>query len=204
MEKLIVYIDGFNLYYGLRDHSRRKHLWLDVVALSRSLRPRSDLALVKYFTAPVLDDPAAAKRQARYHKAMLAQNPQILQIIQGRFQRRTVTCRECETSWITYEEKETDVNVATAVVADAALGKAEAAMIVSGDSDLAPAVRTARNVSPKIFIAAAFPPSRYSAELKSLMPASFHIAPAKIRKAQLPDVVADESGRTYARPRKWR
>jgi len=55
-----------------------------------------------------------------------------------------------------------------------------------------------------MFIAAAFPPKRYSAELKKWMPASFHIAPAKLNAAQLPREVTDvTTGRTYQRPPKW-
>ena len=39
-KRTIVYIDGFNLYYGLLRFSRSK--WLDVVAFANSLSPRPD------------------------------------------------------------------------------------------------------------------------------------------------------------------
>ncbi|HEY5853847.1 MAG TPA: hypothetical protein VIW24_07285 [Aldersonia sp.] len=51
---------------------------------------------------------------------------------------------------------------------------------LSADSDLAPAVRMARRVNPHLFIAAAFPPKRFSAELQNLMPRSFHLGMSKI------------------------
>ena len=38
MKKTIVYIDGFNLYYGLLRFSQNK--WLDVVMFAKSLLPR--------------------------------------------------------------------------------------------------------------------------------------------------------------------
>jgi Flp pilus assembly secretin CpaC len=204
VEKLIVYVDGFNLYYGLRDLARRKLLWLDLVELSRSLRPRSELVKVKYFTAPVLDDPPAASRQAVYQAALLVQNPGKITITQGRYQRKTVTCNRCGNTWRDYEEKETDVNIATALVADAGMRRARAALIISADSDLVPAIKTAREVAPSMFMAAAFPPKRYSAELQALMPASFHINRAKIQQGQLPEVVKDNDGREYSRPARWR
>ena len=53
-KKTIVYIDGFNLYYGLLRFSRNK--WLDVVAFAKSLLPRPnehEIMAVKYFTARV-------------------------------------------------------------------------------------------------------------------------------------------------------
>ncbi|GAB7006462.1 hypothetical protein JCM18899A_39350 [Nocardioides sp. AN3] len=36
MSSLIVYVDGFNLYHGLKDQFGRRMLWLDLVELARS------------------------------------------------------------------------------------------------------------------------------------------------------------------------
>lgn len=203
-ERLVVYVDGFNLYHGLKERSGRRLLWLDLVHLARLLRPRSSLVRVRYFTAPVLDDPAAASRQARYQAALLAQNPGLIEITQGRYQKKSRSCRSCGASWTQYEEKETDVNIATALVADTATRATDSALILSADSDLAPAVRTARSLNATMFVAAAFPPTRYSAELSKLMPASFSIGMSKLTRAQLPRTVVDPaSGRTYTRPAKW-
>ena len=203
-ERLIVYIDGFNLYHGLKERSGRRLLWLDLVKLARLLRPRSSLIRVSYFTAPVLDDPSAASRQRRYQLALMARSSGLLEITQGRYQKKIRTCRACGVSWVQYEEKETDVSIATAVVADAATGVADAALIISADSDLSPAIRTARRLNSTMFIAAAFPPKRYSAELSKLMPASFSIGMSKLTGAQLPRTVLDQgSGRSYTRPQKW-
>ncbi len=199
-----MYVDGFNLYYGLHDAARCRLLWLDLVALARSLRPRSQLAAVKYFTAPVLGEPQAASRQGMYQSALLAQNGDKIAIIQGRHQSDTVTCRGCGKSWTKYEEKETDVNIASTLVLDAAKGNMTSALILSADSDLVPGIKAARELAPRSFFAAAFPPKRHSDELKKLMSASFHINLPRIRAAQLPDVVKDpDNGREYKRPRKW-
>ena len=62
----------------------------------------------------------------------------------------------------------------------------------------------AKQLNPEMFVTAAFPPKRYSAELKKLMPASFPIGMAKLRGAQLPDVVDDpHRGISWKRPAKW-
>ena len=203
-ERLIVYVDGFNLYHGLKERSGRRLLWLDLAKLSRLLRPRSSLVRVHYFTAPVLDDPPAASRQARYQRALRAQDPGLVEITQGRYQKKSRSCRACGATWTQYEEKETDVSIATTIVADAASRVVDSALIISADSDLTPAVRTARTLNSTMFIAAAFPPLRYSAELKNLMPASFSIGLSKLTGAQLPRTVVDQtSGRSYSRPVKW-
>lgn len=39
-ERLIVYVDGFNLYHGLHDAARCRWLWLDLVALAQLRVPR--------------------------------------------------------------------------------------------------------------------------------------------------------------------
>ena len=87
----------------------------------------------------------------------------------------------------------------------AAARVADTLIVISADSDLAPAIRAARAVNPTIFIAAAFPPERYSTELKNLMPASFHLGTTKLTQNQLPTTVTDtRTGQTYRRPATWR
>ncbi|ORA79469.1 NYN domain-containing protein [Mycobacterium malmoense] len=177
-ETLAVYVDGFNLYYGLHEVSGRRHLWLDLVALAS---------------------------QSDYLAALTDQNPGLIDIINGRYQAKPKACRRCNHSWTEYEEKETDVNIAAHLVADAALKMSDAALIVSADSDLAPAVRVARTMNPNLFIAAVFPPRRFSSELQALMPASFHLGVQRIKRSQLPQMVFDATGRrTWTRPSKWR
>ncbi|HEY5857038.1 MAG TPA: NYN domain-containing protein [Aldersonia sp.] len=204
-ERLAIYVDGFNLYHGLHDKWRRRYLWLDLAALGRAMRPRSNLVKVKYFTAPVLNEPAALSRQSAYQAALTALNPGVVEIVQGRYQTKQKRCNGCGRAWTEYEEKETDVNIAVHLVSDAALGSSDAAIIVSADSDLVPAVKAARTMNPSLFVAAAFPPARYSNELKTLMPSSFHIGAQRIKQCQLPQTVSDtRSGSSWTRPVKWR
>jgi hypothetical protein len=47
--RVVAYIDGFNLYYGLRSKGWRRYLWLDLNQLIASLlRPYQELSGVKY------------------------------------------------------------------------------------------------------------------------------------------------------------
>lgn len=41
MSELIVYVDGFNLYHGMKAKFGRRLLWLDLVTLSTRLRPKA-------------------------------------------------------------------------------------------------------------------------------------------------------------------
>lgn len=201
-EPLIMYVDGANLYHGLHRKFGRRFLWLDLVELAHRLRPRSRLVQVKYFTTPVIDEPDAQSRQARYGAALKAKNGSRILLVNGRYQTKTISCRTCNAEWQRREEKETDVSIATHLVADAALRHMRAALILSGDSDLAPAVRMAQQINPNLFIAAAFPPLRGSKELRTLMPASFVVGESAIRQSQLPKSFTIEGVR-HTCPEYW-
>ncbi|MGW8887317.1 NYN domain-containing protein [Streptomyces sp. NPDC055749] len=204
MAELIVYVDGFNLYHGLHERYGRKFLWLDLEKLAQTLRPQDRLAKVKYFTAPVMNDPGALSRQDAYLQALTAHSGTAIEIIKGRYQSKQKQCRKCGSQWTQYEEKETDVNIAVSLVADIATKTATAAMLISADSDLSPAVRKARSLGPGTHIMAAFPPKRFSNELKKLMPASFSIGRGRFSGAQLPAKVLDPvTGHGIERPAKW-
>ena len=60
MQRVIAYIDGFNLYYGLRAAGWRRYYRLDLRRLAENLlRPGQTLATVRYFSARVQREPAA-------------------------------------------------------------------------------------------------------------------------------------------------
>ena len=71
MKKTIVYIDGYNLYYGLLKGTRDK--WLDLAKFSKALlREDHEIVQIKYFTAPIRTypfDAAAVDRQKIYLQA---------------------------------------------------------------------------------------------------------------------------------------
>lgn len=205
MASVIAYVDGFNLYHGLHAKYQRRYLWLDLVQLVHRIRPNDRIVSVRYFTALVRDDPAALSRQQTYIDALRVRRGAAVDVILGRYQRKPVTCWQCGNVWTTYEEKETDVSVAVSLVADAAAAASEIAVIISADSDLCPAIRTARSVNPRRGMIAAFPPRRSSFEIRSLIRGAFTIAAADLRNSLLPEVVVDPATRrAYKRPAKWR
>lgn len=89
--KTIIYIDGYNLYYGLL--SGRSHFkWLDVVNLFQNILkaqdPNSEIVKIKYFTAPALGRFAShgnksEQAQKAYHRALEVLYPDVLEIILG-------------------------------------------------------------------------------------------------------------------------
>jgi hypothetical protein len=52
MIRVVAYVDGLNLYYGLKAGYGRRYHWLDLQLLASSLlRPGQQLHAVHYFTA---------------------------------------------------------------------------------------------------------------------------------------------------------
>lgn len=204
MATVIAYIDGFNLYHGLHDRYGRRYLWLDLGRLVQRLRPSDHVVAVRYFTALVRDDPQALARQRTYLDALTAHSGGV-EVVLGRYQSKTISCRQCGSTWPSYEEKETDVNIAVSIVADAAAAASDLALIISADSDLCPAIRTARSLNPRRGMIAAFPPRRSSFEIRSLIRGAFTVAAVDLRNSLLPEAVRDPAtGHTYRRPGKWR
>lgn len=198
----MAYIDGFNLYHGLHEDGRR-HLWLDLEGLVRSLlKPGQELVSVRYFTARVRNNPDSEQRQNMYLKA-LAAHGSILDIRYGRFQEKSMRCRRCTGSWTTYEEKESDVALAVSLVGDGLNRLFDTALIVSADSDMAPAIRELRSSRPEVRVVGALPPNRNSSDLRRHCDASFQIGTAKIRQAQLPETVMN-GPYAIARPAYWK
>ena len=200
MERVAVYIDGFNLYYGVRQTFGRRFLWLDLEAMSRSLlQPNQTLVAVKYFTARVRRPADSQLCQNTYLDALGSTS---VQVIEGKLQLNDVKCPQCQTKFKKPEEKRTDVAIASHMVADAYLGDFDAAMIVGGDSDMIPPVTMVTAMSNRRVIVAC-PPARQSHELMNIAGSRTFINRANLAQSQLPDPCALPSGVIVNRPAEW-
>ncbi len=206
MQRVTVYIDGFNLYYGLRAKKWQRYLWLDVRRLSENLLlPGQRLATVRYFTARVHFDPSdpfKSQRQDTYLDAI--GTLQSVQIHEGFFLPKTVSCANCKATRHTYEEKMTDVNIAVELLCDALDNVFDTAIVMSGDGDLATPVREVISRYPQKNVVVAFPPARHSAGLASAGSACFTIGRDKFRDSQLPSQVIKPDGYVLTRPSSWK
>jgi uncharacterized LabA/DUF88 family protein len=203
MTRVVAYVDGFNLYHGLKAVYGRRYHWLDLQALVRSLlRPGQELLEVQYFTARVRDNPDAELRQARYLEALMSHSRRV-RLIEGHFQDKPRVCMNCGARWMVYEEKETDVNIAIAMFEDAVLDAYDVAVLVSGDSDLRPVVAAVKSLRTGKRIIAAFPPRRHSKDLANAVDGYVSIGQDKIRNSQLPPKVVTKGGVRLNRPTYW-
>ena len=89
----------------------------------------------------------------------------------------------------TYEEKKSDVNMALAIYRDAAKGKYEKAVLITGDNDIAPAVKLVRGDFPEKEFMVLFPPGEKGHALKKICQIKQIIQEQQLRIAQLPNPV---------------
>lgn len=205
MQRVTAYIDGFNLYFGLRQSGWRRYYWLDLPAMVTSLlKPDQELVATHYFTARIrsngrnTDD---AKRQSNYIDA-LATRPN-LTTHEGQYLEKTRKCKSCGATWPDYEEKMTDVNIAVQLLSDAFDDRFDTAIIVSGDSDLTTPIQRVRERFPAKRLIVAFPPNRHSAQLKRVAHGHTSVGEDKLRHSQLPNPVITASGYALHRPAHW-
>ena len=205
-DRVIVYVDGFNLYYGLRQKQWQRYFWLDLRLLSENLLlPGQALAHVRYFTARVFPEPGDPDKRARQSVYLEAlETLPGLSIHLGYFLPIQRTCARCGATWGSYEEKMTDVNIAVELLGDAQEDAFDTAIIVSADSDLTGPVKAVRQRYPAKRIVVAFPPSRHSTELRSTANSAFTIGRKRIGDSQFPDHVTKLNGYVLSRPPSWR
>ena len=200
-----VYVDGFNLYYGLRSKGWRRYYWLDLRRLSEQfLRNGQRLVMIQYFTAGVFaepHDPDKPLRQNAYLEAL--ETLPDLRIHKGYFVAKQQRCAACGAVWPTYEEKTTDVNIAVELLGDAQDNVFDTAIVVSGDGDLAGPIREVRRRYPQKRVVIAFPPGRHSAGLRNAASAFFTIGRDALRDSQFPQQVTKADGYVLKRPQEW-
>ena len=206
MERVAVYIDGLNLYYGLRDRGWRRYYWLDLQRMSESImRPYQRLQFIRYFTAELLPNGGAdarVERQDAYLQA-LSSLPKV-DIQYGLHIPKSVTCPRCGEASLTYEEKMTDVNIAVALLEDANNDLFDTAILISADSDLTRPIEVVRQKFANKRVIVIFPPKRHSQHLSDVATRSFHIGRDLLRDSQLPDPVAKPDGYPVHKPARWR
>ncbi len=205
MQRVLVYVDGFNLYYGLRSKGWRRYYWLDIYRLAEKLlRPDQSLVAVRYFTARLhkATEPEKQERQKIYLEALTTLSD--LYIHYGYYIQKDMTCRKCSATWKTYEEKMTDVNIAVEFLGDAQDDVFDTAIIISGDSDLTRPVISFHKRYPEKRVVIAFPPRRVSKHLRNVATAYFNIGRKKLSDSQLPDQITKTDGYILSKPSKWR
>lgn len=201
MERVIAYIDGYNLYFGLKDQGWKRYYWLNLQKLSeRFLKPNQSLIETKYFTTVVKAPEKKRLRQQVFLDAL--RTLPNLHLFFGHFLYAEVECRQCKHTYVTHHEKMTDVNISVEMLKDAFQDRFDVAFLISADSDLVSPIQTVHNLFPKKKVVSVFPPERYSAALKQVSKGVLRIGRSDLAQCQFPEQVAS-GGVILQRPSSW-
>ena len=202
MDKVIAYIDGYNLYYGLRDQGWKRFYWLNLQKLAEQfLKPNQTLVETKYFTTIVKYPDDKRRRQQVFLEAL--QTLPNLSVFYGHFLSDPVTCHQCGHTYTTHHEKMTDVNISVELMKDAFQDRFDVAFLISADSDLVSPVRTVQQLFPKKKVISIFPPGRFSSALKRISAGTLRIGHVNLSRSLFPEQV-NKNGIALDRPNRWR
>jgi uncharacterized LabA/DUF88 family protein len=216
-----VFIDGFNFYYGCfknrRDptnHERAYLKWVDLRKLTEAYADGDIIDRIYYCTAKAvaMRDKDTPHRQRMYFDALKTISG--IEIHLGQYKLRTKRGVLVNPAWLkkqypkpvdieSYEEKGSDVNLASLLLRDAFTGKCDKAIVISNDSDLALAVRFARDIAGiPVYVLSPFP--GVVSELAKAASNATPLDKSLLAHCQLPDEIWHKGKRVAQRPRPWR
>jgi len=198
MKKVNCYIDGFNLYHSAFkrhivhiDGNPERVGWPELrwqnlrVLMEQFIVPEKEtIGQIYYFSAVAEWLPSKAEKHHRYIEALKTQN--ILPIL-GKFKEKEKKCQAtCKEIFISHEEKESDVNVAIYMLSDLLLDKCETAYLISGDSDMKPAILLAKKLCPNKRIGLIIPPYQKASDLRNSVDFFKKVTKNHLKKSLLP------------------
>jgi len=162
-----------------------------------TLRQDEELNRVVFFTAVLTWHQEKQARHKNYIKALKATG---VEVVESNFRRANRHCHVMDRYCPRYEEKQTDVAIATTVLADAMRGNSDRVILVTADSDQIPLVKSLKELFPKIQITLAAPPDRggEARALGDLVDERRPITAERLRGCFLPRRITNEAGKTVA------
>jgi len=206
-KRSIVYIDAFNLYYGAIKGTA--HKWLDLEKYFTRLRQDDEVMKIRYFTARVSGP--SRSRQDAYLRA-LSTLP-LVEITEGKYKRRERRCGvvQCthagSRAFHQSEEKRTDVNIAIHMLDDAYQDSCDRMILVTGDSDLVPAVSRVRHRFPKkkviVYVPSREPVRGQATELRFAATHHKTLPNELLRRCHFPSTINAPDGSVITKPPHW-
>jgi uncharacterized LabA/DUF88 family protein len=212
MNRTIFLVDGFNLYHSVVEASRdlkgASTKWLDINSLCNSylhvIGNNAKIEQIYYFSALAYHLQKTSPSKIKNHKLFIKALHSVGVISQlGRFKKKTSWCPKCKSQFKSHEEKETDVAISTQLLESLIKNECDTAVLITGDTDLAPAVRSAHHLFPKIDICFGFPYKRKNKELAKISSKSFYISKESYTKHQFPIKIILPNNIELVKPPKW-
>jgi uncharacterized LabA/DUF88 family protein len=213
-KRVIAFVDGFNLYHALDvsvEHGRNadgtkkyykpyaRYKWLDLQKICKCfLTKNEELSAVYYFTALTTWSEEKMMRHRLYIRALESIG---IHTVYGAFKEKDVFCTHCKHMFVKREEKRTDVNIAIHVQGLAQKDMYDRALLLTGDSDLIPAVEWVRTHYPEKRISVIVPIGRpVTQHLRAVANDHGKIKESHLQASLLPAVIYLQGGKDIVSP----
>jgi uncharacterized LabA/DUF88 family protein len=127
-----------------------------------------------------------------------------LEIYEGAYQHKMVTCFQCGREWDDSKEKQTDVSIATHVLIDSYTpNRVDDIVLITADSDQCPAMKAARALGKTVLLI--MPPGRDRyLEVQKEADSKLELTKRMLRESLLPEEVTTNGGFVIKRPEKYK
>jgi uncharacterized LabA/DUF88 family protein len=204
-------VDGFNLYHSLRaaqDKTGKCCKWLNIRALCESYLKffgrDAVLEEIYYFSAYASHlSPRNPDVVTRHQILVRALESTGIRVEMAQFKRKNVHCTLCNGDMVRYEEKETDVAIAVRLVELVVTDKCDVAIVVTGDTDIVPGIRTAKRLASTKRLCVIAPYRRANAELKQIADQYFKLKAESYGPFLFPNEIELTNGQKLAKPTTW-
>lgn len=214
-KKIVFLIDGFNLYHSIKkfieeNKKTNKYKWIDYKKLcSLFLKNQSEeIGEVILYTAYAY---WRKNNTSGRHKVFIkAQKNNGVKVIFGKFKEKDRRCPACKKMIKQHEEKETDVNIALDIIDYALKEEYDGIYIISGDSDLKPAIQRAKeyitNAGRDKYIKIIFPYKQHANELKNILGNNNHtsIKEIHLESSLMNEKITLSDGEIIQMPEEWK
>lgn len=198
MQKVACYIDGFNFYHAV-DALDKDHLkWLDMKKLASFLIKEGEvLESTVYFTAYMHWNQS---KQARHKEYVAALESVGVQCVISKFNKVKKYCDAGQRDCKSYVEKQTDVALATHMLATVVTQNISRLILITADSDQVPTIAAIRAIAPATVVTVIAPPLRgsQSRELRSIAHSHKELSVGLLYQALFPRNVRNSAGDVVA------
>ncbi len=200
--RVAIFVDGFNLYHAIEELKMPYLKWIDLRKLSNAfVTKQENIVFIKYFTTLANWKPEGMIRHKIYIRALELKG---VETVYGKFKLRDVHCKICGKDFKKHEEKQTDVNIAISLLKTAYEDRYDKAIIITGDSDMIPAIKEVRTTFANKKVGVVIPYMKSSIEL--INNCDFHIRMKflHLERNRFDDRIEISPGNFIECPEKWR
>lgn len=212
MNRVSFLIDGFNLYHSVNQASFEMKgastKWLNIRSLLNSylenMEGRAEIASIHYFSA-------LAHHMEEKHPGTVDRHRTFIRCLEDtgiethlhNFKAQPIHCQVCGKVFRRNEEKETDVAIGVKLMELLHLNECDTVFLVSGDTDLKPAILTALRIFPEKGVGVIFPYGRKNKALTVVVKTTFKIKKERYLEHQFPNPYVLSSGEAIPKPERW-